>query len=638
MLDLAAALATALAAVAAARDILLTECARPDGPRGPIGACPADDEAEWIIREQLLAAFPDWGYLGEETGSKPRAQGAELVWVVDPNDGTRPMQRGNRGHAVSVGLVRRGVPVLGVVCAVNAPDDRGDLVAWAEGCGPLRRNGLPVAPIIWQPGLRPEDVVCLSLAANRNPVGNLAAVAPARFRGMPSIAYRMALVAVGECAATVSLQHLSAWDFAAGHALVRAAGGVVVDEQGHDIVYAADGQSASARIFGGSRAVVEQLLPRAWERTDGSGFGDAAPPPKLAPARAQPGKLIHDAEILGRAHGCLLGQVAGDALGALVEFAPAERIARLYPDGGPRHLTNGGPHGIMAGQPTDDSELALMLARSVVDRDGFSQEAAAGAYAHWFHGWTHTEEPEACGHRWCRPFDVGATTSQALGSITAADIRHGRAATTARAAANPHSQANGALMRISPLGIWGAFKDPPMVAAAAREDAQVTHPHPICQDASALFAVTIAAAIRYKLDPRQTYDHALAWSQAERLEAGVVQALKAAQSAPPADFFKQQGWVLIALQNAFFELLHAQDLEAAVVRTVRRGGDTDTNAAICGALVGAVYGRDRVPEQWQRMVLSCRPMPGRSGVEQPRPAVFWPTDALVLAERLLACT
>ena len=69
--------------------------------------------------------------------------------------------------------------------------------------------------------------------------------------------------------------------------------------------------------------------------------------------------------------------------------------------------------------------------------------------------------------------------------------------------------------------------------------------------------------------------------------------------------------------------------------TVRSGGDTDTNAAICGALVGAVHGRAALPDQWQRMVLTCRPMPGQPGVKQPRPALFWPTDALLLAERLV---
>jgi len=70
--------------------------------------------------------------------------------------------------------------------------------------------------------------------------------------------------------------------------------------------------------------------------------------------------------------------------------------------------------------------------------------------------------------------------------------------------------------------------------------------------------------------------------------------------------------------------------------TVRAGGDTDTNAAICGALLGAIHGRDAVPPQWQRMVRSCRPLRGSAHVRQPRPAVYWPTDALALAERLLA--
>ena len=247
------------------------------------------------------------------------------------------------------------------------------------------------------------------------------------------------------------------------------------------------------------------------------------------------------------------------------------------------------------GQPTDDSELALLLARTLVGRAGFDEEAVAGAYARWYHGWTHTEQPEACTHRWCRPFDVGSTTAQALGSISIEDVQRGQAAMRARAAASLKSQANGALMRISPLGIWGAFREPSEVAEAARQDARLTHPHPVCQDASAVFAVTVAAAIRDGLEPRQAYAHAVAWSRAAGLEAGVVRALEAAEHAPPTDFMTQQGWVLIALQNAFFRLLHAPNLEEAVVATVRAGGDTDTNAAICGALVGAVYGREAVP-------------------------------------------
>jgi ADP-ribosyl-[dinitrogen reductase] hydrolase len=93
--------------------------------------------------------------------------------------------------------------------------------------------------------------------------------------------------------------------------------------------------------------------------------------------------------------------------------------------------------------------------------------------------------------------------------------------------------------------------------------------------------------------------------------------------------------VLIAFGNALYRLLHAVNLEEALVETVMCGGDTDTTAAIAGALLGAVHGRDAVPEPWIRCLLSCRPYAGKPGVERPRPEVFWPVDALDLAQSLL---
>lgn len=64
------------------------------------------------------------------------------------------------------------------------------------------------------------------------------------------------------------------------------------------------------------------------------------------------------AALLSRARGCLLGQLAGDSLGSLVEFKTAERIRELYPEGVTR-MANGGAWNTLAGQPTDDSEMAL---------------------------------------------------------------------------------------------------------------------------------------------------------------------------------------------------------------------------------------------------------------------------------------
>jgi hypothetical protein len=65
-----------------------------------------------------------------------------------------------------------------------------------------------------------------------------------------------------------------------------------------------------------------------------------------------------------------------------------------------------------------------------------------------------------------------------------------------------------------------------------------------------------------------------------------------------------------------------------------RGGDTDTTAAIAGALLGAVHGRAAIPPRWLHALLSCRSLEG-SPTRHPQPEAFWPVDALELAEALL---
>jgi ADP-ribosylglycohydrolase len=121
-----------------------------------------------------------------------------------------------------------------------------------------------------------------------------------------------------------------------------------------------------------------------------------------------------------------------------------------------------------------------------------------------------------------------------------------------------------------------------------------------------------------------------------RVEASLMKAIVDASTSPPADYVHQQGWVITAFQNALWQLLHAANLEDGVVDTVMRGGDTDTNAAIAGALLGAVYGRDAIPAQWTDKLLNCRPEAGRPHVRHPRPECFWPVDALHVAQCLVA--
>jgi len=309
-----------------------------------------------------------------------------------------------------------------------------------------------------------------------------------------------------------------------------------------------------------------------------------------------------DIDILSRAQGSLLGQLAGDSLGSLVEFRAPDDIRREYPKG-VRELADGGTWNTIAGQPTDDSEMALLLARMLADQGRYDPEEARKAYMFWLDS---------------GPFDCGMTVAGGL-----------------RGRSNPDSQANGAMMRISPLGIFGANHDAGLVAEWARQDAAITHPHPVCQQANALFTMAIARTIRQGCDGRDLYEQIVTWTEDMKVDRSLLEAVRGASESPPADYVRQQGWVLTAFRNALWQLLHATNLEEAVVDTVMRGGDTDTNAAICGAILGAVHGRDAVPGQWVESLLNCRPAAGQPNVRRPRPECFWPVDALELAERLL---
>lgn len=601
--DLPRLLPPVIAMAEGAGRLLAAEFARPGGPRGAGSHAHVDDEIEVMLREQLLALLPA-RWLGEETGEKAGPGGA-WCWLVDPHDGTSAFLDGHRGSAVSIALLHEGVPVLGVVHAPLSPDRGADTIAWAEGLDRLMRNGAQVTPCLAKGALSAGAIVFVSQAAPEWPIGNAQAVAPARFVALPSIAYRLARTAVGDGVAAVSLNRPCGWDYAAGHALLRGAGGVLLDETGREVTYTVDGRSSTRRCFGGAPIPAGVLAARDWS-TVRSGRRQ---PHRVALGWPRPPEGV----ALDRAIGCLLGQVVGDSLGSLVEFRSPRDIARQYPHG-VRDLADGGTWNTIAGQPTDDSELALDLARTLVGQTSWSSEAVAAAYAGWYAS---------------RPFDIGGTTRQALSAAAAAAQDK---AGSARKAANRESQANGALMRSAPIGIWA--RDAAEAAAAARHDAALTHPHPVCQAASAAFVAAIATGIGG--GDREAMLAAAEAAMPEPDAAPLRAALARARAGEgPGDFMRQQGWVLIAFQNAFRHLADRTSIEDALIETVGAGGDTDTNGAICGALLGAAQGRAAIPARWGMAVLACRPLM-ETGAGQPRPQRYWPDDVPVLAEALIA--
>jgi len=590
-------------AVETAGRMVAAEFCRPGGPRFSDNVtAPVDHEIELFLRDRLTGLLPA-RFVGEEAGVL-EAPANGFCWVVDPHDGTRAFLEGRRGSAVSVALLRGEQPVLGVVFAPLSPDRGRDLIAWAEG-GEITRNGRPVAIDLRGKTLAVGDVVFLNHGAWQRPVWHGSAAAPGRFMPLPSIAYRLARVAVGDGIATLTLRPVNALDVVAGHALLLAAGGVLLAEDGVPVTYSALGESRPSACFGGAPAAVATLRARIWR---GSTEPRREPRVTLAWPRAP------EAVTLDRAVGCLLGQTIGDALGSLVEFKSAAAIARAYP-AGVCDLRDGGTWNTIAGQPTDDSELALALARTLVGRSFYDAEAAAEAYGRWFAS---------------SPFDCGRTTARALGAAARAPAGKAEAA---RAAADRTSEANGSLMRVAPIGVWAG--SPEAAAAAAMVDSTLSHPHPVCMTACGAYAAAIAAGIAGgdRASMQQTA-RAVAVGAGAGGETVVATLDQAAGGMPPADFHHQMGWVLTALGNAFFHLAVTSDPVEALVRTVGAGGDTDTNAAIAGALLGAAQGRNAWPVRWSLPVLTCRPDAGL-GVARPRPEEYWPDDLIDLAEALL---
>jgi myo-inositol-1(or 4)-monophosphatase len=183
----------------------------------------ADLKADSILREGLTKDFPGTGWLSEETRDDYSRLDKELVWVVDPIDGTKEFVSGIPEYAVSVALVEYGLPVLAVV--YNPATE--ELFAAANGQGAWL-NGEAINA---EHTLAAKPVLLASRSEIRR--GEFEPFEPfAEIRPCGSIAYKLALVAAGIADATFSLGPKNEWDIAAGVLLVSESGGNVTNRSG----------------------------------------------------------------------------------------------------------------------------------------------------------------------------------------------------------------------------------------------------------------------------------------------------------------------------------------------------------------------------------------------------------------------
>ena len=229
------------------------------GPVGSKGKSPADFEAEQRLRHGLYEICPLWGIRGEEEPHLNTQAQTPLgeTWLIDPNDGTSAYLKGQRGASISIGLIREGIPILGIVYAYAAPNGKGDLFAWAKGCGPMTRNGRPVhSP--WKT-FETKGLFFVSNSAHQKKETYREECLPHSFRPAPGIAYRLALCAAGEGNCAISLFHPRDFDCLGGHALLIGVGGDLFDEQGKEIRYCASAPRQFGFAFGGDPKIARSL-------------------------------------------------------------------------------------------------------------------------------------------------------------------------------------------------------------------------------------------------------------------------------------------------------------------------------------------------------------------------------------------
>lgn len=314
--------------------------------------------------------------------------------------------------------------------------------------------------------------------------------------------------------------------------------------------------------------------------------------------------------------GCLLGACVGDAAGAVLEFL--EHKPSLAEVNLAMKMPGGGVWQVAPGQITDDGELTLCLARALSSSSHFNLEKNAQNYAQWIQSF---------------PFDIGYTTMQSLGCFASSPFKEicdkqGYAAGMTQAASQQcmSSKANGSLMRISPLGIWGHRFNDKELAHLAQQDARLSHPNESCAHAAACYVIAISNLIKKPGDRKTAFKCAQCWAIFHANEE-VCDWLQQAQNNIKVPYYPHEGFVKIAFMHAFRHLWLETDYEEALRETLLGGGDTDTNACIVGGLIGAACGADAIPDDMKQPVLRCNTQQGK----HPRPRFLSTTQIPTLA-------
>ena len=275
-----------------------------------------------------------------------------------------------------------------------------------------------------------------------------------------------------------------------------------------------------------------------------------------------------------RFRGALLGLAIGEAFGAPAEFLTAGQVAERW--GVLTDMVGGGCYEVEPGETTGGTDMMLCLAESIVADGNFDPEDIMQRYTAWFQ---------------TKPKDVGLTVRTVMLGImsgTPWDLASRRAF---EILGNPRA-GNGSIMRCAPIALSHPHDVEQRHEIALREST-LTHFDRLAGWSCVAFVDLLVAALHGDLRTQVATIAASLDDEDSRVSA----TLREAVDAEPAEI-QSSAFVLDTLRTALWSVLHTDNFEDALVRTVNMGNDADTNGSVTGALAGALYGAAAIPDRW----------------------------------------
>ena len=284
-----------------------------------------------------------------------------------------------------------------------------------------------------------------------------------------------------------------------------------------------------------------------------------------------------DPQLVSRARGALLGLVAGNQLGVPTEhLGTPEAIRKAFPNGlvDLAPPPNNSPY-------DDDAAMALLLGESLLASKGFDENDVARRWVKWM-------KVDGRG--------IGITTRRALTLIDRGKepFEAGRLANQE----NPgRSAGNGSVMRCIPVALR-YHDDPDRLIRVSTQQAAITHADERCTWGAAAVNLAARELLHGNIYFIDEVMHRIGDRAPRVLREAIHRVPRERDSDLPISRPGEAGYVVHCIEIAFWFVTHDRSLEEALMYLAQAGGDTDTNAAVAGALLGARYGEVALPPRW----------------------------------------